>query len=518
MQDPALSQQLKVLALCGAGLLLAAFLGAQIGHEQYGPLLLGAVIVAVAGVALFSGRFFWVVTIASSFLTGTFPILRAKFTAFQILMAIGVVKFLIGHVVLRRTRLRIGDRLDALFIAGFMSILTWHGVHDRFGMRFLGSSLWGGHNYVNVYVGLAAFCVMQSIPIRPAVWAKLPYFVLGVATFDLLIAVITQIFPPSIYVIYPFYSAVSNAGFEEVVTGTSLDMSSERIGAFGNFGFVLILLVLASVQLSKLLNPGNFVRLVSLAAGFIASLFSGFRSWVINALIGLLVAGIRDLKAVSILLLPLLAAVLFALSAINSEVIHLPKPMQRGLAFFPGNWDVDMANDARASNDFRRLVWTLWAKDYFPAHPWLGRGFGFRSEWSKAAVSTYRGATDYRQMVETGNIHNGFFASLDTFGVIGTVFFILWNLRILLRTFRVPFRKHEAGNTALHFIALYLGVWIISYWFGALNVGSFLPLAFALAGIFLRLQEAITSEESSHGEEPSPENLQHGAREELAAV
>jgi O-antigen ligase len=516
VQDPALSQRLKVLALCGVGLVLAIFLGSQIGQENYSQLLLWAVVIFVACFALFSGRSFWVLTIASSFLGGTFPILGAKFTPFQILMAIGVAKFLIGDVVLRRTRLNVGNRFDVLMIAGFMGILTWHGVHDRFGMQFLGSTIWGGHNYVNVYLGLVAFFVVQSIPTKSKIWGKLPYLVLAVATFDLIIAVITTVAPASVYVIYPFYSAVSTSGFEEAVTGTTTDITG-RIAAFGNFGFVLILIVLASIRLTQILYPQNFFRLVCLVTGFVAALFSGFRSAVINAIIGFFAAGIRDLKYGVVILLPFLAVILFALSFINSQVVQLPKQVQRSLAFFPAHWDADMVSDARASNDFRLRIWNLWTTDYFPANPWLGRGFGFRSEWSKADVSTYRGATDYRQMVETGNIHNGFFASLDTFGIVGTIFFIIWNLRLLARAFRLPTGKNSPEYTALRFLALYLAVWILAYWFGAQGVGSFLPLEFALAGVFLRLQEAITSEE------PSPDAAAldkpaRGAREELATA
>jgi O-antigen ligase len=514
VQDPALSQQLKVLALCGAGLLLAMFLGSQIGHENYGPLLLGAVIIFVAAIALFSGRSFWVLTIASSFLGGTFPILGAKFTPFQILMAIGVAKFLVGDVVLRRTRLNFGNRFDTLMIAGFIGVLTLHGVRDRFGMRFLGSMIWGGHNYVNVYVALVAFFVVQSIPTKSKLWAKLPYLVLAVATFDLLIAVITTIFPKSIYVIYPFYSAVSSSSFEEVLTGTTTDITG-RIGAFGNFGFGLILIVLASIRLTQILNPRNFFRVLCLIAGFAATLVSGFRSAIINAIIGFFAAGIRDLRFGVIALLPLLALILFALSFVNSQVVQLPKQVQRGLAFFPAHWDADMVSDARASNDFRKRIWSTWAHDYFPVHPLLGRGFGFKSQWAQASVYRYNPNWDL-QTVETGNIHNGLFATVDTFGIIGTIFFVVWNLRLLARTLRLPFGKTHPEHMALRFLALYLAVWIISYWFGALNVGTFLPLEFGLAGVFLRLQEAITSEESSR-DETAP-NMERGVREELATA
>ena len=498
MENPALPQQLKALVLCGLGLMLAVVLGSQIGGSNYRPIFLGALIVVVAGVALFSGRFFWVLTIASSFMGGTFPILGAAFTPFQMLMAIGVAKFLIGDVVLRRTRIKIASRFDAMMIAGFMGVLTWHAIHDRFGMRFLGSSVWGGHNYVNVYVGLAAFFVVQSLPMTTKIWAKLPYVVLALTAFDLLIAIITTISPRSIYVIYPFYSAVSSTSLEEVVTGTTADLTG-RIGAFGNFGFTFIALILSSASLRQMLHPANFFKLVGMTTGFIAVL-----STVLNTLFLMVAAGIRDLKKGVFFLLPIFAFVLFALSAVNSQFIHLPKQIQRGLAFFPGAWDADMARDAAASNDFRRRIWTLWANAYFPAQPWLGRGFGFRSEWSQRSIYTYRGATDYPQMVETGNLHNGLFAALDTFGIVGTIFFVAWNVRLLIQTFRVRLRKNDPGGAALRFLALYLAVLITSYWIGSSSVGSFLPLEFALAGVFLRLQSSVNPDAVRDRDTASP--------------
>ena len=168
------------------------------------------------------------------------------------------------------------------------------------------------------------------------------------------------------------------------------------------------------------------------------------------------------------------------------------------------------------SNDFRRRVWTLWAREYFPVHPWLGRGFGFRkSEWAKPNALNPKGI-DYRATVEVQNIHNGLFAAVDTFGIVGTIFFVLWNLRILARTFRVSFQRTDAGGMALRFLALYLTVWIISFWLGAQNIGMFLPQEFALVGVFLRLRHAIESK--SMPMLSSEADVNGGMREELAGV
>jgi hypothetical protein len=506
MNNPGLAQKMKVLFLCGIGLLFAIILGWNIGSENYILLLLGMAMVALLSIAIFSRRYYWIVTIASSFLAGMFPILGAKFTPFQVLIAVGVGKFLIEDVVLRRATLKSTNRFNLLMIAGFMSVLTWHGIHDRFGMRFLGSSVWGGHNYVNVYVGLVAYFVTQSIPINLATWAKLPLAVFAVISFDLLIAIITTISPGSIYIIFPFYSAVSSGGMEELITGSTTDISS-RIGAFGTFGFVLILIVFSAVPLTQIFNPRNFFRLVCVGIGFVSTLLSGYRTSVVSVAVGLLTVGIRDLKYGVILLVALLGATLFGLSEINANVFQLPRQVQRGLAFFPGHWDVDTARDATASNDFRQRVWKLWGSDYFPEHPLIGRGFGFKSEWSKQSVY-YGGAIDYERMVETGNLHNGLFATLDAVGITGAIFFIIWNLWILVQTFGVGFRKGQEVGNALRFLALYLAVSIFTFWFGAQDLGSFLPRQFALTGVFLALRGAMAPKsEEKHPVAPKSQDF-----------
>jgi hypothetical protein len=401
-------------------------------------------------------------------------------------MAIGVAKFVVEDIVLRRRRFNFGNRLDLFLIGTFMAVITLHGIHDRFGMRFLGSSIWGGANYVNVYLGLAALFVTQSISMKPRLWAKLPYVILAVTGFDVIIAVITTIFPSLIYKIYPFYSAVSTAGIQEILTGNAVDTA--RLGPFGNFGLALITLILASVSLRRMLAPPFFLRLGGLFVSFLGVLFSSYRSNIFYTGAVFLIAGVRDLKFRILIFLPIVAIFLFGLSVLNSEFVRFPKQMQRSLSFLPGTWDSQMQNDAQASNEFRRDVWTTFVRDFFPAHPLLGRGFGFRTE--EAAPSAYHPgyAHDYHQMVEVGNIHNGFLSCLDTFGIIGTFFFVLWNLRLLLRTFQVSFRNTTPEETGLRFLALCLGGSILCYWLGALNVGSFLPREFALAGVFLQLR------------------------------
>jgi O-antigen ligase len=496
----ALAQRFKVLLLSAIGVLFAIVLGFNIGNENYWQLLLIFAVIVVASIGLFLGDSFWVLTIASSFLSGTFPILRGQFTPFQILMALGVVRFVVGDVILKRKRLNWGNRFDLAILAGFMGVLLIHGVHDRFGMRFLGSSVWGGRNYVNVFVGLAAFFIVRSLSLKPQIWAKLPYAIFAVTGFDALIAIITTIFPSSIFKIYPFYSAVSLAGLQEVLSLNNqiLELTT-RLGAIGVLGFVVIIFLLASGSLSRLLSFSNPIRLISAMTAGSAVLFSSYRTSVIQTLLAVVIAGIRDLGWRVLAFLPLLAGLLFAVSIVNSEVVTLPRQVQRSLQFMPGKWDTQMQLDAEASNQYRKQIWNVFVKEYFPAHPLFGRGFGFRSEMAQQQV--YNNPTWDRDMVEVGNIHNGFLATLDALGIIGTLFFVVWQLRLFARTFHVPTRGLNPTDITLRFLALYLAILILFYWIGAYTIGNFLPQEFALAAVLLRLQEGIHVEDAtSHGE------------------
>src|ERR1700736_5104681 len=111
MTNPAIGAHVKALFLGSAGLLIAIFVGVKIGSSNYVPLILGAAIIALACIGLFSGSFLWLLAIGSLSLAGTFPILGGSFTPFQMLMAMGIAKFLIEEVVLRRTPIKMkGDR------------------------------------------------------------------------------------------------------------------------------------------------------------------------------------------------------------------------------------------------------------------------------------------------------------------------------------------------------------------------------------------------------------------------
>jgi hypothetical protein len=495
-RDIANSQSIKTLATGAVGVAVALFVGVEIGGAAYKLVVLGLLALTGLWLVFFTGQYFWIITIASAYLAGTFPILGGSFTPFQMLMAIGVGKFLIEDIVLKRKRIQKGPRFDRLMIAGFMGVVTLHALHDRFGMRFLGSTVWGGRNYVNIYLALAAFFVIQTISIDQRIWQKIPLFSFAVSFFDLFIALLTTAVPKLIYVIYPFYSAVSRTGIEEL-TSQSITADTTRLGAVGNFGVLVVAFVFASIRWQQLVDPARLARSLALLVGWVTVLLSSFRSSVISGLAVMLVAAVRDLRLKALFVLPpLVALALFGLSFINSDIIELPKPVQRSLAFVPGKWDAAAERDAANSNQWRSEIWDIWLHNYFPVHPWLGRGYGFKSEWAQNSLISHS-FDDYRMMIEVGNIHNGLYSALDNVGIIGTIFFFIWSVGQFVRIIKLPFNQRAPGNTVLWFTALGIGASILCYWGGAQTSGDFIAHQFVAVSVLLRLRDVVVPAKES---------------------
>src|SRR5262249_42641923 len=112
MLNPAVVIRWKLFLATVVGILFAVFLGKEIGVGNYIYLTFEIGAILIAAVVSFSGGYFWVVAIASTFLGGQFPILHGQFTPFHIFVGVAVLRFLVTDVVLKRTKLTFGNRFD----------------------------------------------------------------------------------------------------------------------------------------------------------------------------------------------------------------------------------------------------------------------------------------------------------------------------------------------------------------------------------------------------------------------
>lgn len=76
-----LDPKLKILFVAVLGLSLALTLGYSVGQSNYTPVVIGLLALVLFVIWFGTGEYFWIFTIASSFLGGTFPILGGQFNS-----------------------------------------------------------------------------------------------------------------------------------------------------------------------------------------------------------------------------------------------------------------------------------------------------------------------------------------------------------------------------------------------------------------------------------------------------
>jgi len=480
--NPAQIAVIRTGIIVALALWLAFYAGTAIADEDdiflegFAGLSVGAILWMLAG------NNFWIYVVASTFLSGGFPIL-GNTTIDVVLSGVGICKYLVDRVVMVKTRLKYGFQPDFLYLCGFMSVVLVHAMIDRLGLRVLGSEVWGGRFYIMMLVSFVSYFIIISSKFEASAWKKLPTLILGIYLFDACMGILTAAVPSIIPVVGHIYDGISLTNYEDASMGISEDASG-RIGAIGQFAFGMLMLIFARYNIGNLWRPNYAIAFFGTLFGVAGVLFGGFRSGVANTFFLFVAIGLRDLKARVVLLVAIAIGFLAVMPLVN-QIAEMPLPVQRALAFLPG-MRPEITEDADNSNAFRIGVWTYWYNNYFFKNWAFGRGFGFDPEFaSDAEVSNTHNPFWEKQMIETGSIHNGLISSVDCVGVFGAFFFILWNITVFMRVFRYLYREHrQDDNPALKYLALYLFVSILSYWEGALNIGAYTVRQFLVVAVF----------------------------------
>lgn len=456
-------------------------------------------------------QWLWMLAVASLFVPGQIPALPLPFKPMEILIMLGLAKYLLDDVVFRKRKLLTGPAPDWYFVVGLLVIMLWHGFHDRFAMRAFGSDTWGGRTYVTMLVGFAAYFVVQSTSLKHRSFRMLPAVVVACGSVDFLINVISTALPDTSELLGLVYSNVS------VESGM---VFAGRWGFAGNFGYLLLFWSLSSCRIHEFLTKQRWLPASMFALGLLLCMVSGYRSTILIATMIVALAAFRDFGLAGALgLLPvglLFSGIIF----LHTMGVELPERIQRGFTFLPGMWDESAVEDSEGSNQFRREVWDEWMTSQFPKNPILGRGFGLNFEDMIATLpfiaeegsieSSFSKYTRAEAFVISGNIHHGFYSVIDRFGLVGALFFVCWTVCVLRRMFReVLAARTGPMDPAVQWICLYVIVFAFGFPLGALKAENLLPNQLFLAGLFLALLKAREREAAPTAlkrtrREPSP--------------
>jgi len=488
----------------------AVFLGRAVAQ---GNMRMVAMVFAV-GVLFFlvfgMANWLWIFAVGSIFVPGQLTFLPLPLRPVELLLCLLIARFFVENVIFKKQWLRKGPAPDWIFLSGLLLVFLIHGYNDRFAMRLFGSSIWGGRQYVAILIGFASYFVVQSTTLDTRAFRHLPTIVVLFGAVDFSMMLISQLVPGLSHVLWNVYTGVSlEAGVE-----------GARWGFMGNFGYLLLYWSLSDCRINEFVTKGRVIKGAVFCLAIAMCLACGYRSSVAVAALIVGVAAFRDFGFKGILGILPVVVVVGVLLLVQSIGVTLPKQVQRGLTFLPGEWDQQVVESADSSMDFREEVWALWRQIEFPKHPLLGRGFGLTEEQMMATqpfivdggINAPRGAYSRNEaFVVSGNIHNGFYSAIDRFGLVGLLCIILWTAVVVRRIWKYLIESRgKPMNPALQWLGLYIIAITIGFWPGALKIEQFLVTQLFFVGLFWALMGAERNAEKKTVSEAvlvSPENL-----------
>lgn len=469
----------------------AVFLGTSVGKENIKPLLLMGGLVILAVLLLGIPQWLWIFAVGSIFVPGQLTALPLPFNPMEIFLILVLARYLVDDMILKKRWPQFGVSPDKFFVIGLLLIMLYHGFQDRFAMRILGSSTWGGRAYISLSLAFLTYFIVQSTALNHKAFHYLPTVVVLFGSIDFIINLIVTVLPETAVFFWRIYTNVR--------VDSDIATFAGRWGFAANFGYLLIFWSLSDCRIQDFLQNGRIFKASVCMIGVILCIASGYRSSIIIASIIIAVATYRDFGFSGILGVFPLVILFGSLAFLNSVGVQLPQRVQRGLTWLPGTWDQAAAADAEGSLDFRTEVWSEWRQNQFPKAPIFGRGIGlnyedmlatlpFISEAGDPFALAFSRYTRNEAFVISGNLHHGLYSTIDRFGLIGAFCFVAWTYCVLRRIFiYLLSARREKMDPALQWLGLYIFAFSLAFPIGALRIETFLPQQLFLTGLFLGL-------------------------------
>lgn len=365
----------------------------------------------------------------------------------QELSIIGVALYILYRTIFGlNVAWRLGPASIWVPLALLLSIIAYHWVESRdIGIKLLGGSGWGGRKYFTVMLAALGMVLLCSYPgISWPDLQKIPLLYFLGSFVDIIPGTISTLVPTTAPYIFRFYSGVNIYEYGALLKGNFSDEGSvTRISQLASLGAAIGLVTLSYFPPKTWLNLNRLWALPVIMLGGVLCAASGFRNSVARYLLSFFMALFTTVRFKAFLILPLAIAVGFLIALTQGSVFNYPLALQRGLSFLPGQWESKAAKEAGASSEWREKMKKLFYAEYFYKAPWLGVGYHYKSDFAKIDQDVYLAIAarqaevgdeyaDVRRFIEQRQPHEGLVHALLVSGSIGTFFFTIFCIAILL--------------------------------------------------------------------------------------
>ena len=344
---------------------------------------------------------------------------------------------------------RLGPAILWVPLAGVLAVLVYHWISSGdIGIKAFGGSGWGGRKYFKVALAALSMPLLASFPgIRLRDLQMVPLFYFLGSFVDIVPDLLTTFIPTTAPLVWRFYSGVNLSEFGDVLRGNFAgEQAITRFRTFSRLGMALGLVVLCYFPARTWLMPNRLWAFPVVLLGGLLCAISGFRSPVLQFGMSAMAAFYATLRFKSFILLPLLAVAGLSVAFTQGRVFDYPLPIQRSLAFLPGDWDFKAKSETEGSSKWRKKIDELFYKEYFGQAPILGQGYHFDPNLAKQDTDVYLAIAarqaaagdefaDVRRFIEQRMPHEGPVHILLVTGMVGMVFFVGYCAALLLFSF-----------------------------------------------------------------------------------
>jgi hypothetical protein len=438
---PAILRALIVYAICVP---LAIFVGYTLANPfDYSSVGIFGVLLAVLASPLLL-RWHYPLLLFSWYSSVTFAFLPGAPSLWLFMVVVSLSLSILERILNNRMHFIRAPQITWPLLVMLGVVLLTAEMTGGFGLRALGSSVYGGKKYVFLVLSILSYFALTSrpIPLDKAKWFVALFF-LGRVT-----AAIGDFYPvaPSwltpLFYIFPPSAYDPNNPFQLGVT---------RLGGVGAAVIGLYFWMLAKYGIRGIFLSGKPWRPVLLLVLFVLVFLGGYRTalllFVLSFIIKFFMEGLHRTPLVLVFgLIGLMGCV-----ALVPLAHKLPYTFQRTLAFLPLDLDADAKASADDSVDWRIRMWTALLPQV-PKHLLLGEGYAFSSEvydemMGGGVLGNVAGNFDAAQnpLALSGDYHNGMLAVVLPFGIWG-VLVTFWFLGAALN---VMYRNFKYGNPGL---------------------------------------------------------------------
>jgi len=316
-----------------------------------------------------------------------------------------------------------------------------------FGLRALGSAVYGGKKYVYLLIGIMSYFALTSRRIPPEkIGLYVALFFLGPITG--IVGDFFSIAPSWLHpVFYVFPPALNSA--------EAFELGKTRMGGVGGAAIAMILWMLSKYGVRGILLSGKLWRPFLFTVFFVLVFLGGYRSGLFIVVVAFVfMFFLEGLHRTRLLPAFVLAGILGA-ALLVSFANKLPYTFQRTLAFLPLNLSQEALSSAEDSTNWRFDMWKALLPQ-IPPHLLLGTGYAIAPEefnemmGTDTAMATAAGQFDPGQnsLALSSDFHNGMLSIVLCFGIWGVLAFIWFAFAGL----RVMYLNMKYGDPALYHV------------------------------------------------------------------